>query len=121
MKPEPQPEAIKHILAENPEVAGVRIDAEKRDLEIGFSETVPPAPVLEQIDASLSRELPDPESVLHSSAIQHAATADAEGFHHHHLGEGVIEFHRGHAEPRRPVLWKKFKVPHWENRQPAEE
>jgi Cd2+/Zn2+-exporting ATPase len=121
MKPEPQPEAIKHILAENPQVAGVRIDAAKHDLEIGFAETVPPAPVLEQIDASLSRELPDPESVMHSSTVQHAAAAGADGFHHHHLGEGVIEFHRGHAEPRRPVLWRKFKVPRWENRQPAEE
>ena len=38
------------ILASNPEVERVRIDAEKHALELGFADVVPAAPVLEKIE-----------------------------------------------------------------------
>ncbi len=120
MKPNPHPEPIERILAENPRVEGLRIDAEKHDLEIGFADGVPAEPVLAKIDASLHHELPDPEVVMHSPEVVHPPGTDGAGvhFHHHHLGNGVIEFHRGDAEPRGPVVWRKFKVPRWQNRPP---
>jgi Cd2+/Zn2+-exporting ATPase len=117
MKPDPQPEPIERILADNPQIEGVRIDPVKRDLEIGFTDSMPAAQVLEKIDASLHRELPDPDVVMHSPEVLHPPGTNGAGarIHHHHLGAGVIEFHRGDAEPR-AVVWRSFKMPRWQNR-----
>jgi Cd2+/Zn2+-exporting ATPase len=120
IKPTPHPEPIERILAENPQIEGLRIDAEKHDLEVGFADAVPAEPVLAKIDASLQRELPDPQVVMHSPGVAHAPETDGADvhFHHHHLDDGVIEFHRGDTEPRGRVVWRKFKVPRWQNRPP---
>ncbi|HSI14359.1 MAG TPA: hypothetical protein VK961_20080, partial [Chthoniobacter sp.] len=118
MKADQNPGPIERILAVNPQIEGLRIDAEERDLEVGFAEEVPPAPVLAKIDKSLSHDLPNPELVVHSPEVFH--TPGVEGakvhFHHHHLGKGAIEFHRGEAEPLGTIVWRKFKVPRWQNR-----
>jgi Cd2+/Zn2+-exporting ATPase len=42
-------------------------------------------------------------------------------FHHHHLREGVIEFHRAHEGPNRRLVWKAFKIPQWRNRRPPQD
>ena len=120
MKEDSSPEPIERILAANLEVQGLRIDAETHNLEVGFADAVPAPSVLDKIDASLNRELPDPEVVMHSPKVMHSPAMDGKGapFHHHHLGAGVIEFHRGDAEPRGPVVWRRFTVPRWQNRPP---
>lgn len=118
MNPEPQPGAIERILASNPEVDRLRIDSEEREVEVGFVGSAPPEKVLERIDASLNRELREPQSIMHSPELQHAPAPEGTdaGFHHHHLSSGRIEFHRTHADTERPTIWRKFKMPRWQNR-----
>ncbi|EDY19083.1 heavy metal translocating P-type ATPase [Chthoniobacter flavus Ellin428] len=118
MEPDSHPKSIERILRNNPEIEGLRIDAVKHDVEVGFAEVIPDSPAISKIDASLARELPDPGAVIHSPEVCHSqeqGNAD-EVFHHHHLGSGVIEFHRGHLEPQGAVLWRHFKIPRWQNR-----
>ena len=124
MKPEPGSNPIDRILTNNPEIDRLRVEKGKDDLEVGFSETLPPASTVERIEASLQRELPDPNVVIHSPAIVHSAEAKDGGarFHHRHLDSGAIEFHREHAAADGTIVWRRFKVPRWQNRPlPGEE
>ena len=119
MKNKPDTRAVERLLDRNPEIERLRIDPAKRDVRVGFSEAVPAKPVLAKIDASLTRDLPDPEAVVHPPEDAHAEAGDPR-FHHHHRKGGVIEFHRAHAGPNRRVVWKAFKIPHWRNRRPPQ-
>jgi Cd2+/Zn2+-exporting ATPase len=118
METDPHPKSIERLLRENPDIEGLRIDAVKRDVEIGFAEAMPASEVIEKIDAALSRELPDPGVVVHAPEEAHHREEEnpQEAFHHHHLGRGAIEFHRGHSEPQGRVVWRHFKIPRWRNR-----
>jgi len=114
-------DAVERLLAGIPEIERVRIDAGKRAVKVGFFHAVPDARVLEKIDASLGRELPDPEAAVHPPEAAHPDGTDGKKawVHHHHLGAGVIEFHRAHTGPNSRLAWKAFKIPHWQNRPPA--
>ena len=118
MKSDSHAASVERLLTVNPEIERLRIDTLNRDIRVGFSYSVPPAPVLAKIDASLTRELPNPEAIVHPPEAPHP---EGEGtfFHHHHLRSGVIEYHRAHAGPNRRLVWKAFKIPHWQNRPPV--
>ena len=81
MKEDSTPEPIERILAANIEIQGLRIDAKTHNLEVGFAEAVPEPSVLDKIDASLGRELPDPEMVMHSPKVKHSPAIDGADAH----------------------------------------
>jgi len=117
MKPEPDADPIKRILTDNPEIDSVRIDKENHRLDIGFAEELPPEPELSKIDASVCRELPNPESAMHSPDLVHHETSSR--LDHQHFGAAVIEFHRTDRSRPKRTVWHVLKLPRWQNRPPA--
>lgn len=111
---DPIPDQIARILEQHPEIQRVRIDDREQKIEVAFDQ--PPAdPVLKRLAAGVTNELGEPWHLIHPRDLIHdgAPTGDAR-FHHHHIGEHVIEFHRHHRPHEKPVVWRKLPV--WANR-----
>lgn len=112
--------AAARVLRDNPEVQRLRLDANNGAVEAAFAKSAPDDGLLQKVESAVTRELAEP--LPHDECEPHQQS-DGAPFHHHHLSGGVIEFHRRHA-PHTPneaaLVWKKFPLPKWQNRQPVQ-
>jgi Cd2+/Zn2+-exporting ATPase len=97
------------LLEAHPAVKQVRVNADDHHLMVGFYE-MPSAQELEEIKAAVSRELVGnwdvsvvPDDGLHS-------------LHLHRIDSRTTEIHRTHSPNEPPVIWKRIKLPRWQNR-----
>jgi Cd2+/Zn2+-exporting ATPase len=71
---------------------------------------------MKRLEATLQREFAAPWELIHPRTQQHSQPPAGRepAFHHHHVNDDVIEFHRNHHENEPPLTWHSLPV--WTNR-----
>lgn len=115
------PAEVRQLFERHPEIDRVRIDVVRRSVELAFLRQAPARETLAGIASELSgafagvAPLRAPRGA--SGADWHVTFAESAEFHHHHLGDGAIEFHRAHCRSEPWMVWRRIHLPIWEVRE----
>jgi Zn2+/Cd2+-exporting ATPase len=100
---------VERIFDCHPEVKQLRIDANAREIDVGFYNR-PSKRLLQQVATLVHREF-DGEW-----RISMRPNGQSGLFHLHQLNDHVAEFHRAHPPKETRLIWKSIFLPRWRNR-----
>ena len=100
---------VERIFDRHPEVKQLRIDANTREIDVGFYSR-PSKKLLQRVATQVHREF---DGEWRISMRPHGQSGL---FHRHHLNDHVAEFHREHPAKETRLIWKSIFLPRWRNR-----